>query len=82
MPELTNRDRIQFRIKLESESNHHGFPLVYQVPFDGQLPLFSLLSFDLTSFDELAVFRPAGFDIERSRSQQLLIAWLGASIEV
>ena len=72
---------MRLHIELKSESDHHGFSFVYQVPFDGQLAVFSVSSFDLTSFDELAVVRPGGSDVEGSCSQQFLVARSRASVE-
>ena len=73
---------MRLRIELESESDHHRFSFVYQVPFDDQLAVFSVSSFDLTSFDELVVVRPGGSDVYGSRSQKLLVTRPRASVEI
>jgi hypothetical protein len=64
--------RLRLILPPQGENNHRGFPVVYQVPCDDQLALFSLFGFDLMSRDELlVVVGPDGSGIEGSRSQQL-----------
>src|SRR6516165_4804378 len=83
VPDLAGRGYLWFCVELYGESNHHALPIVYQVPFDDQLALFSLFGFDLMSLDELLVIvGPGGFGLERGRSQELQVAWIGASIQV
>ena len=51
MPDFAGRGDLWFCVELYGESKHHAFPIVYQVPFDDQLALFSLSGFDLMSLD-------------------------------
>jgi hypothetical protein len=71
VPDLTGRGDLRFCVELYSESKHHVFPIVYQVPFDDQLALFSLSGFDLMSLDELLpVLGLGGSGLEGSGSEQ------------
>ena len=60
---------VWFCVELYGENSDLGFPLVYQVPFDDQLALFSLFGFDLVSHNELLlVLGPIGSGAEAIRS--------------
>ena len=66
---MAGRDFVWFCAELQGENSDLGFPLVYQVPFDNQLAIFSLFGFDLISHDEiLIVLGPNGSGGEASRS--------------
>ena len=83
VPDFAGRGDLWFSVELYGESKHHAFPIVYQVPFDDQLALFSLSGFDLMSLDELRlVLGPGGSGLEGSGSEQLLVARIGTSVEV
>jgi len=83
VPDLAGRGNLWFCVELYGESNHHAFPIVYQVPFDDQLTLSSLSGFDLKSLDELLlVLGPSGLGLKGSGSEQLLVARIGRSVEV
>ena len=83
MPDFAGRGDLWFCVELYGESNHHAFPIVYQVPFDDQLALFSLSGFDLKSLDELLlVLGPSRSGLESSGSEQWLVAQIGRSVEV
>ena len=70
-------------MKPQSESNHKSSPLVGQVPCHDQLPLLSLSGSDIIRRDELVtVSGPGGSGSIRSRSENIQVAWLGASIEM
>jgi len=82
-PDLAGGGFGWFCVELQADNDHQGFPLVYQVPFDDQVAIFSLFGSDLMSFDELLiVFGPGRFCVEGSRSQENEVAGVGASIKV
>jgi hypothetical protein len=83
VPDFAGRGDLWFCVELYGESKHHAFPIVYQVPFDDQFPLFPLFGFDLMSLDELLlVLGPGGSGLLGSGSEQLLVARIGTSVEV
>ena len=69
--------------ELQNHINHHGFPVVYQVPFDDQLAVSSLFGSNMMRLDELlVVLGPDRFGIDGSRSQYFQVARVIASVEV
>ena len=83
VPDLAGGGDLWFCVELYSEGKHHVFPIVYQVPCDDQLALLSLSGFDMMSLDELLlVLGPGGSGLEGSGSEQLLVARIGASVEI